>query len=97
MCIAALFGIAKIRSRPRAQQLMSKEYVIKAQYIQNQSTKEKPPWTFDTHLIFKNEGQEGKINLFQGWVSVGGGEHKKRGNESVYGGCVLYPYMKIEE
>jgi hypothetical protein len=28
---------------------------------------------------------------------VGMDGHKERGNESVYGGCILYPYMKIEE
>jgi hypothetical protein len=28
----------------------------------------------------RNEGQEGKIGLFQGWVPVGRGEHKKRVN-----------------
>jgi hypothetical protein len=26
-----------------------------------------------------------------------GGRHKERGNEGVYGECVLNPYMKIEE
>jgi hypothetical protein len=31
----------------------------------------------------KNEEQEKKINLFQGWVPVGGRGHKERGNESV--------------
>jgi hypothetical protein len=28
-----------------------------------------PPWIINMHL--KNEGQEGKIGLFQGWGSVG--------------------------
>jgi hypothetical protein len=26
-----------------------------------------------------------------------GDGHKERGNETIYGGCILYPYMKIEE
>jgi hypothetical protein len=26
-----------------------------------------------------------------------GGGHKGRANEGEYGGCILYPYMKIEE
>jgi hypothetical protein len=43
------------------------------------------------------KGGREKINLFQGWVSVGGGGHKERWNEGAYGGYVLYPYMKIEE
>jgi hypothetical protein len=25
------------------------------------------------------------------------GEPKERGNEGVYGGCILHPYMKMEE
>jgi hypothetical protein len=25
------------------------------------------------------------------------GRHKKRESEDEYGGCILYPYMKIEE
>jgi hypothetical protein len=28
------------------------------------------------------------------WEGVG---HKERGNEGVYGRCILYPYMKIEK
>jgi hypothetical protein len=42
------------------------------------------------HLIFLNVGQEGKINLLWGQVSVGGGRHKERGNEGVYGRYILY-------
>jgi hypothetical protein len=46
----------------------------------------------------KNEEQEGKKDLFHGWVPVFvGGGHKERENEGLYGGCVLYSYMKIEE
>jgi hypothetical protein len=56
----------------------------------------KSPWTINIHLTLKNEGQEGKINLFQEWVPVGGGGKKERGNEGVYGACILYPYVKIE-
>jgi hypothetical protein len=33
--------------------------------------------------------REKKINLFQRLVAVGGGGHKKKGNEGVYGGCIL--------
>jgi hypothetical protein len=29
--------------------------------------------------------------------TVGESGHKERGNEGEYDGCVLYPYMKIEE
>jgi hypothetical protein len=25
------------------------------------------------------------------------GGHKERGSEGEYGGCILYPYMKVEE
>jgi hypothetical protein len=46
--------------------------LIKEQNIQAWSTKAKPPWTIHIHLK-KNEGQEGKIRLFRGWVPVGGG------------------------
>jgi hypothetical protein len=35
------------------------------------STKAKPPLDYQCTL-FKNEGQEGKINLFQEWVAVEG-------------------------
>jgi hypothetical protein len=38
-----------------------------------------------------------KINLFQGWVPVGGGWGQGKGKEGKYGGCVSYLYMKIEE
>jgi hypothetical protein len=27
---------------------------------------------------------------------VEGGGHKERGNEHTYGGCILYPYVKME-
>jgi hypothetical protein len=39
----------------------------------------------------------GGKNLLEGWVLVGGGGHKELGNEGEYGGCALYPYMKIQE
>jgi hypothetical protein len=45
----------------------------------------------------KNEGQEAKIGLFQGCVPVRGGRHKERVIECEFGGCSLYPHMKIEE
>jgi hypothetical protein len=32
-----------------------------------------------------------------GWVQWEVGGHKERENEGEYGGCTLYPYMKIEE
>jgi hypothetical protein len=28
---------------------------------------------------------------------LGMGGHKERGNEGKYGGCILNPYMKVEE
>jgi hypothetical protein len=40
---------------------------------------------------YKNERQTGKVDLFQGWVSVEGV------NEGEYVGCILYSYMKREE
>jgi hypothetical protein len=55
------------------------------------------PLDYRYTLNLKNEGQEAKINLFQWWMPVGGGGHKERGNEGIYGGCVLHPYMKIEK
>jgi hypothetical protein len=36
----------------------------------------KIPWDYQ-YTLLKN-GQEGKINLFQGWFPVGGGGHKER-------------------
>jgi hypothetical protein len=57
----------------------------------------KIPWTINTYPIYKNEGQDGKTSLFWVQILVGGGEHKKRVTEDVYGRCVLYPYMKMEE
>jgi hypothetical protein len=47
------------------------------------------PWDYQYTLNKKkNEGQE-ENSIFCG--------HKEKGNEGVYGGCVLYPYLKIEE
>jgi hypothetical protein len=58
----------------------------------------KLPWTINKHLILnKNDGHEGKINLFQGWVPVGGSWAQRKGNEGVHGGCILYLDTKIEE
>jgi hypothetical protein len=48
------------------------------------------------HLIKISEGQEWKIFSGGGCQWEEGG-HKERGNESVYGEYILYPYMKIEE
>jgi hypothetical protein len=40
----------------------------------------------------------GKNKSFPGLgTSAGGGGRKERGNEGIHGGCVLNPYMKIEE
>jgi hypothetical protein len=36
-------------------------------------------WTINIYFL-KNEGQEGKIGLFQGWVQWEGGRHKERVN-----------------
>jgi hypothetical protein len=41
----------------------------------------------------KKEGQEGKVDLFQGWKWEED-EHKERGNESECGRCTLYPYYE---
>jgi hypothetical protein len=57
----------------------------------------KPTWTINIYLIFKNEGQEGKIYLFGGGHQWEGSRHKERGNEGEYTGCVLYSHMKIKE
>jgi hypothetical protein len=37
------------------------------------------------------------MNIFWWGVPIGGGGHNERVNEGVYGRCILYPYMKIEE
>jgi hypothetical protein len=34
---------------------------------------------------------------FSGLSIYGQGGHKERVNEGEYSGCILYPYMKIEE
>jgi hypothetical protein len=49
------------------------------------------------YMFNKNDGQEGKINLFWDGYQWEGGGHKERGNEGEYGGCILYLYMQIEE
>jgi hypothetical protein len=55
------------------------------------------PLNYQYILNLKSEGQEGKINIFRRWVTVGGGRHKERVNDDEYGECTLYSYMKIEE
>jgi hypothetical protein len=55
----------------------------------------KPSWTISICLK-GNEGQEGKTGLFLG-VGTSGNGNKEKGNEGEYGGCILYPYVKIEE
>jgi hypothetical protein len=59
----------------------------------------KTPWNTNIHLILKNEWQEETINLFWGWFQWedSSSGHKERGNEGIYGGCVLNAYMKINE
>jgi hypothetical protein len=56
---------------------------------------EKTPLDYQ-YTLKKNEGLEGKTGLFWRWVTMGR-ENKERGNESEYGGCILYSYMKIEQ
>jgi hypothetical protein len=57
----------------------------------------KAPLDYQYIINYKNEGKEAKINPSCGWVPVGGGRHKERGNVGAYDRCVLYPYMKTEE
>jgi hypothetical protein len=45
--------------------------LIKAHWIHAWSTNMKTHWTINIHL--KNEGQDGKVGLFQEMVKVGGG------------------------
>jgi hypothetical protein len=53
-----------------------------------------PVWRGSANSIIPNPGScllpNKKLNLFLWWVPVGGGGHKERGKEGVYGGCVLY-------
>jgi hypothetical protein len=46
----------------------------------------KTSWTIKIHLILKNGGKEGKINIFWGWVPVGGGGEgdTRKGGMRVY-------------
>jgi hypothetical protein len=53
-----------------------------------------PKWTINVCLKMKGGG---KIGLFWGWVPVGSRWAQERDNEGEYGGCILYPYMKIKE
>jgi hypothetical protein len=39
---------------------------------------------------------KGKIKYFLREMYSGTKVHEERGNEGDYGGCILYPYMKIE-
>jgi hypothetical protein len=52
--------------------------------------------TINIHLKKMNSRRENQV---QGWVSVGGGGHKERGNEGEYGVCILHlhSYMNTEE
>jgi hypothetical protein len=61
-------------------------------YIQTWRTEKKPPCTTNIHLIKKIKCRR-EENIFWG----GRGRHKERGNEGVYGRCILCPYTKIEE
>jgi hypothetical protein len=49
------------------------------------------------YTLLKNEGQEGKIGPFWGWVPVEGVWTQGKRDEGEYGGCILNPYMKMEE
>jgi hypothetical protein len=53
------------------------------------------PLGLSIHLK-KNEGQEGKIGLFQGWVPGVGRWAQGKGEWGEYGGCFLHPCMKRE-
>jgi hypothetical protein len=53
------------------------------QYIPNQNKK------------WRAEGKNKSFSWDGYQWEVGG--HKERGNEDVYGGCILYPSMKIED
>jgi hypothetical protein len=39
----------------------------------------------------------GKNRYFLNMDISGRGGHRERKNEGVYGRCILYPYMKLEE
>jgi hypothetical protein len=55
------------------------------------------------YTVLKNEGQEGKIGLFWGWVPVRGGRHKERGLrciwwmyfESIYENRIMKPVENV--
>jgi hypothetical protein len=62
---------------------------IKARYVQSCSTKAKPPWTINIHLIIikkRRTDRRKKKQIFSGggyqWERIG---HKERGNEDEYG------------
>jgi hypothetical protein len=48
-------------------------------------------------VLIQKLQKQGKMVFSGGGGPERGGGHKERANKSVYGGCILYPYMKIEE
>jgi hypothetical protein len=56
----------------------------------------KLPWTINIHLIKKKKGRR-ENKSFPGVGTSGKGRAQGKGNEDDYGGCISYPYMKIEE
>jgi hypothetical protein len=55
-----------------------------------------PLMDYQYTLNFKNEGQDGKTNLFLGWGPVGGVGTRKGGMMVNMLGCVLYSCVNIE-
>jgi hypothetical protein len=50
------------------------------------------------YTLKKKRRTGGKNKFFPGMDTSGGAvRHNEKGNDSAYGGCNLYPYMKIEE
>jgi hypothetical protein len=70
---------------------------VKSRYIQMWSTKAKPLWTVNIYLIKEKWWAGRKNKYFLGVDTSGRGSAQGKGDEGRYGGCVLYPYMKIEE
>jgi hypothetical protein len=50
--------------------------------MHSQNAKAKLPQTTNIHC-YQIERQEGKTDLFMGWISLEGGEHKKGVNEEI--------------
>jgi hypothetical protein len=67
--------------------------LIKVQYIHVQNTTTKLLWTMNIH--FKNEEQDYKTGLIQGWLLVGGWTNRVK--EGEFGQCTLYSCMKIKQ